>query len=292
MSAVPRSTPRPRCASSRRSPPAQPRRPSLMERAGAPRPSSRAASAAIRRRPCWSSPVRATTAATRSKSPRTSSAGTSASASSSPASATSSRRTRWRRSASGKRPAEHCSAKFPKDLRFDLAIDGLFGIGSTRPLAGAHAALVGKLNALGVPILSLDIPSGINADTGAVMGRAVRASHTITFIAHKPGLLTLDGPDHCGELQARYPRHRSGEPCSSRKETCSTSRYSPRAIRPRPEKFPQGAGGQRRHAGRRRGNGRRRGDRRARRAASAAPGASTSDCSPRARPAWTTRSRS
>ncbi len=89
----------------------------------------------------------------------------------------------------------------PKNPRFDLAVDGLFGIGLKRPLAGAHAALVERLNSLGVPILALDIPSGINADTGAVMGCAVRASHTITFIAHKPGLLTLDGPDHCGELK-------------------------------------------------------------------------------------------
>ncbi len=89
----------------------------------------------------------------------------------------------------------------PADRSFGLAVDGLFGIGLTRPLTGAHAALVEKLNALGAPILSLDIPSGINADTGAVLGCTVRASHTITFIAHKPGLLTLDGPDHCGELK-------------------------------------------------------------------------------------------
>jgi len=92
-------------------------------------------------------------------------------------------------------------ADLPRDGRFDLVVDGLFGIGLSRPPAGAHAALIEKLNALGAPILSLDIPSGINADTGAVMGRAVRASHTITFIAHKPGLLTLDGPDHCGEIR-------------------------------------------------------------------------------------------
>src|SRR6266496_1784762 len=89
----------------------------------------------------------------------------------------------------------------PKDPRFDLAVDGLFGIGLKRPLAGAQAALVGRLSLLGVPILSLDIPSGVDADTGAVLGCAVRASHTITFIAYKPGLLTLDGPDHCGELK-------------------------------------------------------------------------------------------
>jgi len=89
----------------------------------------------------------------------------------------------------------------PERARFDLAVDGLFGIGLKRPLQGRHRELVEKLNALRVPILSLDIPSGIDADTGAVMGCAVRAAHTLTFIAHKPGLLTLDGPDHCGELR-------------------------------------------------------------------------------------------
>ena len=89
----------------------------------------------------------------------------------------------------------------PGEPRFDLAVDGLFGTGLKRPLAGAHGALVEKLNALGVPILAIDTPSGVDADTGAVLGRAVRASHTLTFIAHKPGLLTLDGPDHCGQLK-------------------------------------------------------------------------------------------
>ena len=58
-----------------------------------------------------------------------------------------------------------------------------------------------KINTLNLPVLSLDIPSGINADTGAVMGHAVRATRTISFIGLKPGLVTLDGPDHCGELR-------------------------------------------------------------------------------------------
>ena len=88
----------------------------------------------------------------------------------------------------------------PEGARFDLAVDGLFGIGLKRPLAGSHRAIVEKLNSLRLPVLSLDAPSGIDADTGEVMGCAVRAAHTLTFIAHKPGLLTADGPDYCGEL--------------------------------------------------------------------------------------------
>jgi hydroxyethylthiazole kinase-like uncharacterized protein yjeF len=89
----------------------------------------------------------------------------------------------------------------PEGTRFDLAVDGLFGIGLKRPLEGRYRAIVDKLNAGGAPVLSLDIPSGIDADTGAVMGCAVRARDTITFIAYKPGQLTLDGPDHCGALK-------------------------------------------------------------------------------------------
>jgi hydroxyethylthiazole kinase-like uncharacterized protein yjeF len=82
----------------------------------------------------------------------------------------------------------------------DLLVDGLFGIGLTRPLDDRHAALVERMNAGGCPILSIDIPSGLDADTGSVARIAVHAARTLTFLGLKPGLLTLDGPDHCGEL--------------------------------------------------------------------------------------------
>jgi ADP-dependent NAD(P)H-hydrate dehydratase / NAD(P)H-hydrate epimerase len=88
----------------------------------------------------------------------------------------------------------------PAALRPDLVVDGLFGIGLTRALEGGYAELIAGINRLPGPKLALDIASGINADTGAIMGCALRATHTITFIALKPGLLTLDGPDHCGKL--------------------------------------------------------------------------------------------
>lgn len=82
-----------------------------------------------------------------------------------------------------------------------LAVDALFGIGLKRPLEGVYAEWVRRLNALTCPVVALDIPSGLDADTGHPVGPCVRATHTASFIAHKPGVLTLDGPDHCGEIR-------------------------------------------------------------------------------------------
>jgi hydroxyethylthiazole kinase-like uncharacterized protein yjeF len=94
----------------------------------------------------------------------------------------------------------------PADMtaRWDLVIDGLFGIGLARPIQGDLAALVLAANALRCPLLALDVPSGLDADTGAVVGPggvAVRASHTVTFIADKPGLHTGDGCDCAGAVE-------------------------------------------------------------------------------------------
>jgi hydroxyethylthiazole kinase-like uncharacterized protein yjeF len=91
----------------------------------------------------------------------------------------------------------------PSGRRWDLVIDGLFGIGLTRELTEKPAELVTYINELNLPVLSIDVPSGLDADTGRVMGRAVRAAHTITFIGLKPGLFTHDGVDHCGTVHLR-----------------------------------------------------------------------------------------
>jgi len=88
----------------------------------------------------------------------------------------------------------------PVNKRWGLVVDGLFGIGLARAIEGDYAKLVDYANAQECARLALDIPSGIDSDTGRILGRAVRATHTLTFIALKPGLLTLDGPDHCGEV--------------------------------------------------------------------------------------------
>ncbi len=95
------------------------------------------------------------------------------------------------------------SADFCNDVppgSFSLVVDALFGIGLARAIEGDYAALIARINAYAGPVLALDIPSGLDGDTGRVMGVAVRATHTLSFIGGKPGLYTLDGPDHCGEV--------------------------------------------------------------------------------------------
>jgi ADP-dependent NAD(P)H-hydrate dehydratase / NAD(P)H-hydrate epimerase len=124
----------------------------------------------------------------------------------------------------------------------DFIVDGLFGIGLVRALEGDYALLIEKINRSGVPILALDLPSGINADTGAVMGTAVRAAHTVTFIALKPGLLTLDGPDHCGTLDVNTLQL----DCEALK--CAQGRLLSgetlvHALAPRPRNFHKGQAG-------------------------------------------------
>lgn len=92
------------------------------------------------------------------------------------------------------------STSIPAAQDWALVVDGLFGIGLQRDLSGDYAALIETINGMDAPVLALDIPSGLDADSGRVLGCAVEADHTITFIALKPGLLTLDGPDHCGTV--------------------------------------------------------------------------------------------
>ena len=90
--------------------------------------------------------------------------------------------------------------EIPEDMQFGLVIDGLFGIGLQRPLQGRHADLVNRINQFACPVLAVDIPSGLCADTGRVLGNAVEATHTLTFLGLKPGLYTLEGPDHAGAI--------------------------------------------------------------------------------------------
>lgn len=81
----------------------------------------------------------------------------------------------------------------------DLLVDAVFGTGLERNVSGAWATALDAINQHNAPVLALDIPSGLNADTGTIMGCAVRAKITITFIALKQGMFTAHGAECCGE---------------------------------------------------------------------------------------------
>lgn len=81
-----------------------------------------------------------------------------------------------------------------------LIVDALLGIGLSGQVRGEPASVIDQINRAEQPVLAVDIPSGLCADTGAELGMAVRADVTLTFIALKQGLLTHQGVDHVGEL--------------------------------------------------------------------------------------------
>lgn len=83
----------------------------------------------------------------------------------------------------------------------DLIIDALFGTGLTRDLEGAARLAVEHMNASGRPILAVDLPSGIDGDSGAVRGVAVRATRTVTFAARKPCHLLMPGRSFSGQVE-------------------------------------------------------------------------------------------
>ncbi|MFM7271307.1 MAG: NAD(P)H-hydrate dehydratase [Actinomycetes bacterium] len=92
-------------------------------------------------------------------------------------------------------------ARLERELgRADLVVDAMYGTGLRGPLVDAAAACVDAFAAAGLPVVAIDIPSGIDGATGAATGMAVRAVRTVTFAAWKPGLLLEPGRTHAGRV--------------------------------------------------------------------------------------------
>jgi hydroxyethylthiazole kinase-like uncharacterized protein yjeF len=90
--------------------------------------------------------------------------------------------------------------EWPEGLRPALIVDGLLGLGLARDVETRFAEIIHRMNESAAPILAIDAPSGLDSGSGVVRGSAVRATHTLTFLAHKVGLHTAEGPDYRGTL--------------------------------------------------------------------------------------------
>jgi hydroxyethylthiazole kinase-like uncharacterized protein yjeF len=83
----------------------------------------------------------------------------------------------------------------------DVIVDALFGAGLDRPVAGVARTMIEAMNESGAPVIAVDLPSGINGTSGAVMGAAVKATHTVTFFRRKISHLLMPGRLHCGVVE-------------------------------------------------------------------------------------------
>ena len=93
------------------------------------------------------------------------------------------------------------AATLPDQVEGGLCIDALLGLGATRAPAGAIAEAIARLNGQRAPVLAVDLPTGLAADTGALLGtQAVVAWHTLGLLTLKPGLFTAQGRDHAGRV--------------------------------------------------------------------------------------------
>lgn len=91
-------------------------------------------------------------------------------------------------------------ASEPDFSAVQLVVDALLGTGLSRPAEGRIAEWIEAVNTSGRRVVSVDVPSGLDADSGHATGACVRATVTVTLGLPKPGLLTADGPDHAGEV--------------------------------------------------------------------------------------------
>lgn len=95
-------------------------------------------------------------------------------------------------------------AKVEKKIaKYNLIIDALLGVGLSGQVRGIYGGLIALMNNSEAYILSVDIPSGLDATTGKVLGCAIKADKTVTFVAKKRGMVIGDGPKYCGRIVVR-----------------------------------------------------------------------------------------
>jgi hydroxyethylthiazole kinase-like uncharacterized protein yjeF len=93
-------------------------------------------------------------------------------------------------------PADRAGEHFDADL----IVDGIFGTGLDRPVQGAAAEVIDRINGLGRPVLAIDVPSGLDCDTGRALGTAIRATRTVTFVGRKPAMTDPRAREFVGEV--------------------------------------------------------------------------------------------
>ena len=91
--------------------------------------------------------------------------------------------------------------QFAQKHSIALIVDAIFGTGLGRPIAGRAAQVIDWINASKKPVLAADVPSGMDCNTGEALGRAVRASNTVTFVGLKIGFLNLRAQSLLGEVE-------------------------------------------------------------------------------------------
>lgn len=99
--------------------------------------------------------------------------------------------------------AEHVSLvdiQTTKSITYDFLIDGMLGTGLNSEVKTAYSTAIDWINSLRIPVFSMDIPTGLNADTGEIMGAAVKATYTLAFGTLKPGFYHNHGYDCCGQV--------------------------------------------------------------------------------------------
>lgn len=114
--------------------------------------------------------------------------------------------------------------------RCDAVIDGIFGTGLTRDVKGIHAQVIDLINTSGKTVVSIDIPSGVNGDTGDVLSSAIKADVTVTFGLPKAGNLLYPGFENCGKI---YLSHISFPPILYENDEINIEINKPVALPPR-----------------------------------------------------------